>query len=99
MTKIRNVWLVVLLLGLSAPLYAELDARGKADAAVADILFNYDGAEEFASYAVRADGFVDITFARNMPDALYSELLAKLKGDPQIPGVLAGKTGRACRLW
>lgn len=99
MVSFARMVLVVLLLGMSTLLHAEMDARSKADAAVADILFDYEGAEEFASYAVRDNGFVDITFARNMPDALYSELLAKLKHDANIPGVLAGKTGRACRLW
>lgn len=99
MTGLRSLLLVVVLCGVVAPLHAEQDVRGKADAAVADILFDYEGAEEFASYAVRDDGFVDITFARNMPDALYSELLEKLQHHARIPGVLAGKSGRACRLW
>lgn len=97
---IRSLVLAVILcIGFSTQLYAELSAQSKADGAVANILFEYDGAEEFASYAVREDGFVDITFARNMPDALYSELLAKLQNNPDIPGVLAGKGGRVCRLW
>lgn len=98
MTRARFGLVALVLLVLAVPLQAA-DARSRADAAVADILFDYDGAEEFASYAVRADGFVDITFARNMPDTLYSELLAKLQNHAHIPGVLTGKSGRACRLW
>jgi hypothetical protein len=38
-----------------------------------------------------------ISFASNMPDALYSDLLAKLQKHPDINGVIAGKGGRACR--
>lgn len=79
------------------PACAEDDAQSKADRAVANLLFEYDGAEEFASYLIRPDGLADISFASNMPDALYSELLAKLQKHPDINGVIAGKGGRACR--
>lgn len=57
----------------AGPVFAE-DASSKASAAVSGILFEYDG-DEFASYVVRDDGFVDITFARNMPGSLYREPL------------------------
>jgi len=67
----------------------------KSSSAVAEILFNED-AEDFTSFRVRADGYVDITFASNTPDATYSDILAKLKGHPDIKGVLAGRGGRAC---
>lgn len=71
------------------------DALSKTNAAVTDVLFEYD-ADEFASYAIRNDGFLDITFARNTPDALYSEILNKLQKHPDIKGVLAGKGGPSC---
>jgi SpoVK/Ycf46/Vps4 family AAA+-type ATPase len=95
----RCVSIFALLGALSAlPAWAEEeDAQSKADRAVANLLFEYDGAEEFASYLIRPDGFVDITFASNMPDALYSELLAKLQKHPDINGVIAGKGGYACQ--
>ncbi len=68
----------------------------KADSAVSQILFNED-ADEFASYRVKRNGYVDITFASNTPDAVYSALLDKLKSHPDIKGVLAGKGGPACK--
>ena len=71
----------------------------KADFAVAEILFEYDGSEEYASYRVADDGFVDVTFAVNMPDDLYSDILARLNSHPDIKGVLAGKTGSFCPLF
>ena len=58
------------------------DAQSKADRAVANLLFEYEGADEFASYLIRLDGLADISFANNMPDALYSEQLAKLQNIP-----------------
>lgn len=95
---IRFITALALLSALSAvPAWAGEDAQSKADRAVANLLFEYDGAEEFASYLIRPDGLADISFASNMPDALYSELLAKLQKHPDINGVIAGKGGRACR--
>ncbi|MDP1681704.1 MAG: hypothetical protein Q8L39_08000 [Burkholderiales bacterium] len=94
----RFITTLTLLGTLSAlPAWAEEDAQSKADRAVANLLFEYDGAEEFASYLIRLDGLADISFASNMPDALYSELLSKLQKHPDINGVIAGKGGRACR--
>ena len=78
----------------ASPALAE-DAPEKTSAAVTNILFEYD-ADEFASYRIRDSGFLDITFARNTPDALYSEMLNKLKKHPDIKGVLAGREGPTC---
>ena len=75
------------------------DAEYKADSAVADILFEYDGSEEFASYSINSKGFVDITFAKNMPDEMYSEIMNKLRNHPDIDGVLGGKTGPMCGIF
>ena len=98
MDKFKNSLLVAaLFLSVCAPLpVLAADALYGADAAVADILFEYDGSESFASYAVSEDGFVDITFARNIPDELYGEILQRLKDDQHIAGVLAGKSGPVC---
>ena len=71
------------------------DATSKTSTAVSGILFEYD-ADEFASYSIRDNGFLDVTFARNTPDALYSEILDKLQKHPDIKGVLAGKGGPVC---
>lgn len=88
--------LVVLTMwGMAAkPVMAE-DAASKTSAAVTSILFEYN-ADEFASYNIRDNGFLDVTFARNTPDPLYSEILDKLQKHPDIKGVLAGKDGPSC---
>lgn len=71
------------------------DPASAASAAVSGILFDYD-ADEFASYVINDKGHVDITFARNTPDALYSEILNKLQTHPGIKSVLAGRGGPTC---
>lgn len=60
-----------------------------ADAALADILFDMD--LENVSYALRSDGFVDITFGPSVPNDLYLEAVDRLREHPDIPGVLAGR--------
>ncbi|MGD8514784.1 MAG: hypothetical protein PVF52_04150, partial [Granulosicoccaceae bacterium] len=75
------------------------DALGKADAAVTDILFNFDGSEEYATYRANEDGSVDLVFARNTPDDLYERILTKLQNHPDIRSVLASKGGPACKLF
>lgn len=85
---------------LMTGVYAEPDAYDKAHQAVATILFEYEnGIHSFASYKVNGKGFVDITFANNIPDKLYSEILQQLEDHPDIDGVLAGKGGPSCALW
>lgn len=78
---------------------AEQDPQGVADLAVSNILFDYDGSSEFASYKVNDSGFVDIIFARDMPEKLYGEILTKLQNSKDISGVLSSNTGPACGLW
>lgn len=90
------LFLPMFLIGQIALADNELD---KADSAVADVLFDYDGAEEFASYSVSESGFVDITFASNIPTPLYGEIVRKLKNHQDIDGVLAGNTGPICTLF
>lgn len=75
------------------------DRQQLADAAVANILFDYDGSFEYASYKVNSRGFVDITFASDTPDQLYGEILDKLEAHPDIDSVLSGKGGPACGLF
>ena len=77
--------------------FAEDDVTRSTDA-VTSILFDYN-ADEFATYVIHDDGSVDITFASNTPDALYSEILDKLLHNPDIKNVLAGKGGPACSLF
>lgn len=71
------------------------DPVSRASAAVSNILFDND-ADEFASFAIRDDGFVDIVFARNTPDAVYGDMIGKLRAHPDIKGVLPGKGGPVC---
>ncbi len=79
----------------SAPVLAS-DAEAKAGEAVANVLFDFDGSNEFVSYRVREDGFVDAVFARNTPEALYTEVVEMLRANPDIKGVLAGRGGPTC---
>ena len=95
--KFSPYWLAVVMtcsIAGASPVLAE-DAPEKTSAAVTNLLFEYD-ADEFASYRIRDNGFLDITFARNTPDALYSEMLNKLQKHPDIKGVLAGRGGPTC---
>lgn len=71
------------------------DPLSAANAAVSNILFEYD-ADDFATFAINDRGFVDISFAQNTPDPLYSEILGKLRSHPDIKGVLPGKGGPVC---
>lgn len=97
---LKHLSIGMLLLGLVFNQYVQAEDKLQlADSAVANILFDYDGSFEFASYKVNSSGFVDITFARNMPDTLYSEILKKLQEHPDISGVLAGKGGPTCSLF
>lgn len=91
---------LVLLTGLGCTLLAPLahaqEAETRASQAVADILFDAN-ADDFTTYRVSERGFVDINFASNTPDPVYSDLLAKLKSHPDIQGVLAGKSLAPCK--
>lgn len=85
---------LALLIGSALALANEIES--KASEAVANVLFDFDGSNEFVSYRVREDGFVDAVFARNTPEALYSEVVEKLRANPDIKGVLAGRGGPVC---
>lgn len=97
-TRLVAIFAIVISWSFSVKSVAEMDAQSKADEAVAVTLFEYEGSDEFASYRVNEDGFVDIVFARNMPDKLYAELITKLQNHPNIDGVLAGKGGPVCKI-
>ena len=92
----KIVLLMCLLLFATSQVHA--DALSKADLAVANILFDFDGSDQFASYRVNDDGFVDIVFARNMPDNIYGDILTRLQSHPDIDGVLSSKGGPACQV-
>ena len=99
---IRAMLLTMAILMTGFSLFAnssEDSAQDIADSAVANILFDYDGSSEFASYTVNDSGFVDIIFARDMPDKLYGEILTKLQNSTEISGVLSSKSGPICGLF
>lgn len=85
-----------LLISIPELAQSEDTPRFKADTAVANILWDYDNSEQFATWKVNRKGFVDIIFANNIPSELYVEILNKLRKHPDIDGVLAGKGGPSC---
>ena len=97
MRKIHIIILLLCSLSLSSPLHA--DELDKADAAVANVLFEYDGSEEYATYRANEDGSVDLIFAKNTPDDLYEDILTKLQNHPHITSVLASQGGPACKAF
>ena len=97
LSRIKTLLFVfAMLAGAAGPAIAdENDPESKAGSAVANILFDTD-ASEFVSYKTKSDGSVDVTFANNTPDAIYSDILNKLQTHPDIKRVLAGKNGPRC---
>ncbi len=93
--KPASLFLALVLLVAAAPAPAD-DVQAKAGEAVANVLFDFDGSNEFVSYLVRPDGFVDAVFAGNTPDVLYNEIVEKLRANSDIKGVLAGRGGPTC---
>jgi hypothetical protein len=97
--KQRHIAIIAALISLLLSINVMADALGKADAAVSDILFGFDGSEEYATYRANDDGSVDLVFARNTPDELYDKILTELQSHPDIRSVLASKGGPACKLF
>ena len=97
MKTFRALFLIVFCFNLPLSLHA--DELEKADSAVANLLFEYDGSEEYATYKANEDGSVDLIFARNTPDNLYEDILTKLQNHPHITSVLASKGGPACKAF
>ncbi len=90
---------LVLTVAAAVPLPAgaeEQDAAVRAENAVTAILFEAE-ADEFTAYQIDRRGFVELTFASNVPDGIYADIVQKMKSHPDIKGVLAGKGGRPCR--
>lgn len=81
-----------------SPVFAEEDAESMATHAVTDIIFD-NVAEGYISYRISSKGEVDLIFARDTPDAVYSDILNKMKKHPDIKSVLAGRGGPSCGLF
>lgn len=97
MKRLLVTTLLACFLGICSLSHA--DEATQADAAVANILFEYDGSEEYASYKANDDGSVDLIFSSNTPDKLYEEILNQLQKHPHISSVLASKGGPVCPLF
>lgn len=96
----RRIFLLGVIVALLVPLQLLAESKyDKAHTAVNHVLFDYDGSFEYTTFKVRRSGHVDITFAVNMPDILYVEIVTKLKKHPDIRSVLASKGGRSCALF
>jgi len=94
LSKSLAITMLVIGLVIAGPAGAE-EVEDKTNAAIANILFEND-ADEFVSYSIRSDGWLDVTFASNTPDPIYSKILNKLETNPDIKGVLAGRNGPTC---
>lgn len=85
---------MLLALLITTPAWA--DRQANAEHVVTTVLFDFE-ADEFVSYGVRRNGFVDLTFARNTPDEIYTQIIDTIRAHPDVRGVLAGKSGPSCR--
>jgi len=92
--KILMVFIISISFGVISPAFAN-DAESRATDALTSILFDHE-AESFTTYKISNKGFVDITFANNTPDLIYSLILNKSLRHPDIKGVLAGRGGPTC---
>ncbi|MCK4742628.1 MAG: hypothetical protein KAT25_02285 [Sulfuriflexus sp.] len=97
--KIIRCFFFALLFSISTNAQLLADELDKADAAVANVLFEYDGSEEYASYKANEDGSVDLIFASNTPDDLYEDIITQLQNHPEITSVLASQGGPACKAF
>jgi len=96
--RIPVLFVLLLSLSITTASFAEDDPQLKADLAVANILFDYDGSSEFASYKISDSGFVDIIFATNIPEDLYVEIIDKMRAHPDISGILPSASGPSCKI-
>ncbi|WP_026333185.1 hypothetical protein [Thioalkalivibrio sp. ALM2T] len=94
---LAGLFLTLALTGCATTHATTPEARASEDA-LSHILFDYD-ADAFTAYNMRNSGRVDITFARDVPDGLYSEMMEELRAHPDIRGVRSARTGPACGLF
>ena len=66
-----------------------LAGQPESENAVTNILF--DENMENISYSFRNDGFVDILFGVAVSEQDYLRIVERLRNDPNIPGILAGR--------
>ena len=91
--------IIIILFSLSSLSSAEPVVRDKAELAVANILFDYSNGEtEYASYRVDDDGYAHVSFASNIPDELYGQIITTMQEHPDISDVIFDKGGPVCKL-
>jgi hypothetical protein len=79
-----SIMLVTLLFAL--PAFA---GQPESENAVTNILFDENMENVF--YSFRDNGFVDIWFGPAVPEKDYIRVVERMRNDPNIPGVLAGR--------
>ncbi|WP_019625394.1 hypothetical protein [Thioalkalivibrio sp. ALJT] len=84
--------------GCATTSQANTPAALASEDALSQILFDYE-ADAFTAYNMRRNGTVEITFARDVPDGLYSEMVDELRAHPDIRNVRPARTGPACGLF
>jgi hypothetical protein len=90
----RHLAIVFVSLLIALPAFAGPE---ESENAVTNILF--DENMENVSYSFRTDGFVDILFGPAVPEKDYIRIVERMRNDPSIPGVLAGRgTRNYCAL-
>ncbi|MGV6826915.1 MAG: hypothetical protein ACWA5Q_08055 [bacterium] len=71
----------------------QIEMQNKADAVVSSLLFER-GLDDHASYNIRKDGTVVIKFDRSVFDSTYTQVVAELRGHPDINTVYAEQMGK-----
>jgi hypothetical protein len=82
----RYLFAIFASLLIALPAFA---GQPESEDAVTNILF--DENMENVSYSFRGDGFVDILFGLDVPEKEYIRIVERMRKDPAIPGVLAGR--------
>ena len=71
----------------------QMELQGKADNAVAGILFENE-IDTKASYNIHKDGFVVIKFHESVPEEVYTRTVDEMRSNTLISGVDAWQGGR-----
>jgi len=95
----QKFWLIIVLsFGLSIMTPVNAAAPEQVEAAVADILFEFE-VDEVTTYSIDEDGAAEVVLPNNTPDELYSKIVRVLKSHKDIEDVLPGRGGPACSMF
>ena len=70
----------------------EIEVQDRADNVVSGVLFEYE-LDSYASYNIRKNGFVVISFDESVPPGKYTEVVHLLRSSSNIKGVRAEVSG------